>query len=315
MKLSVLLMGSFLLCNSVQADPLSSADREALLDSLQQLHDEAEGKVDAKFRVALTAFKNACASDDAAVELYLNCTERVNFDDKNKKAADFREWKRKESDRLAAPATRMALRLQLRWLVLTLLAAPEKADRAKLAVEAQQVLDAIFSAPAKFADQQDLLGQSVLSTVFAKAYEITHVKVDKWPQSPIQLDQIYEQLVMPPLRTPSQVAGLRSAWINRIQQEGAKVEFWASNRGGGEKKGSQDAPSTAFTKFTEEARPKLQWEMEIDLFRAGDEKGAASRMLAHLGKHISHLSAKDWSNELKQLLEPVATPAPAAGAP
>ena len=315
MKALTILTGSVLMLNSVCADPLSSADREALLDSLQRLHDEAEGKVDAKFRVALTAFKNASASDDAAVELYLNCTERVNFEDKNKKAADFREWKRKESDRLSDPAIKVALRMQLRWLVLTLMAVPEKADRPKLAAEAQQVVDSIFSAPAKFADQQDILGQPVLSTVFAKAYEITHVKLDNWPMSPIQLDQFYEQLVMPPLRKPSELNRLRSAWNNRIQQEGAKAEFWAGNRGADRKGAGSSTASPAATKFTEETRPKLQWEMELDLFRAGDEKGAATSMLALLQSHITHPSVKDWGDQLKRLLEPAAAPGSTAVSP
>lgn len=304
----MVLIGSALMFKSVCADPLSSADRETLLDSLQKLHDEAEGKVDAKFRVALTAFRNASASDDAALELYLTCTERVNFEDKNKKSADFREWKRKESEKLSNPAVKVALRMQLRWLVLTLMAVPEKADRLKLAVEARQIVDSIFSAPAKFADQQELLGQPVLTTVFAKAYEITHVKLENWPMSPIQLDQLYEQLVMPPLRNPSGLAGLRTAWISRIQQEGAKAEFWSGSRGVERKGGGNSIPSTAFAKFTEDTRPKLQWDMELDLFRAGDERGSATRMLAHLEKYIAHPSAKDWSNQLKRLLEPAAVP-------
>ena len=39
---------------------------------------------------------------------------------------------------------RLALRHQLRWLILTLQAASEKPDRAKLAADAQEIVDAIF---------------------------------------------------------------------------------------------------------------------------------------------------------------------------
>ena len=309
MRVPILLVGLALILNVVRAETLSPADREALLESLSKLRESAETKVDAKFRVALTAYRNAMSSDDAAIELYLNCMERVNFDEANRKSSDFREWKRKEAEKLSDPSLRLALRYQLRWLVLTLQAFPEKADRAKLAPEAQQAVDAIFNEAQNFSGQDDLLTQSVLASVFAKAYDIDRIKVENWPLAPAQLDPIYEQIILPPLRKPSRLAELHAAWTKRIQQEGARVQYWSKSRGE-DRKGAA-GPSPAYAKFVEEALPKLQWEMELDMFRSGDESGAATRMLAHLEKHIAHPSAKAWSGELGQLL----TPEPPAPAP
>lgn len=302
MRVPILLVGSALILNSVHAETLSSADREALLESLSKLRDSAETKVDAKFRVALAAYRTAMGSDAAAIELYLNCMERVNFDEANKKSSEFREWKRKEAEKLSDPALRLALRHQLRWLVLTLQAFPEKADRAKLAPEAQQAVDAIFNEAQNFSGQDDLLGQSVLATVFAKAYDINRIKIENWPLSPTLLDPIYEQIILPPLRKPARLAELHAAWTKRIQQEGARVQYWSKNRAE-DRKGAA-GPSPAYTKFVEETLPKLQWDMELDMFRSGDESGAATRMLAHLEKHIAHPSAKAWSDQLGQLLKP-----------
>jgi hypothetical protein len=312
MRIPILLVGSALILSGVHAETLSSADREALLESLSKLRESAETKVDAKFRVALAAYRTAMSSDDAAIELYLNCMELVNFDEEKKKASDFREWKRKESEKLSDPALRLALRYQLRWLVLTLQAFPEKADRAKLAAEAQQAVDAIFSEALKLSGQEDLLGQSVLATVFARAYEINRIKIENWPLSPIMIDPIYEQIILPPLRRPSRLAELHAAWTKRIQQEGAKAQYWSKTRGE-ERKGAA-GPSQTYEKFVEEALPKLQWDMELDMFRSGDESGAATRMLAHLEKHISHPSAKAWSDQLGHLLKPDA-PATTPSAP
>lgn len=311
MRVPILLVCSAMMLNCAHAEVLSSADREALLDSLAKLREAAEGKVDAKFRVALAAYRAASASDDAAIELYLNCVERVNFDEKQKKSSDFRDWKRKEADKLADPGMRAALRIQLRWLILTLQSVPEKADRIKLAADAQQVLDQFFSAPEKFKDQLDLLGQPVLTTVFASAYEINRIKVHDWPLAPTQLDAVYNQIIMPPLRTPSRLAELHSAWVKRIQQESVRAEYWNNNRGNGKKIGFAGAEnSPAYTKFLEETRPSLQWDMELDLFRAGDESGAATRMLAHLEKNITHPSAQGWSDQLGNLLKPASPPQP-----
>lgn len=320
MRVHVFLVCAALSLNSARADALSDADRETLLENLEKLRESANSKVDAKFRVALAAFREAIGSDDAAIELYLNCMEKVNFEDQQKKSADFREWKRKEAEKLSDPGLRLALRHQLRWLVLTLQATSEKADRAKLAVEAQEIVDSIFREPAKLKNQEAVLNQAVTSSVFARAYDINSAKVEKWALSPVQLDQVYDQILLPPYRIPSRLGELRATWIKRIQQEGMKMEHWSEN----DRKPKEErrigmasaAQPPAYEKFLAETQPQLQWDMEIDLFRNGDESGAAVRMLAHLGKHLAHPAAREWSKQFEELLKPAAAePAPESGTP
>ncbi len=305
MRVPILLICSALITQGVNAQSLSEADREALLERLEDLRNAAEGSVEAKLRIALAAYRNAIGDDDAAIDLYLNCTERLNFDEKEKKSSDFREWRRKKADELSDPAFRVALRLQLRWLVLTLMAADKDADRDKLAVEARQVLDSIFSVPDKLRGQEGVLGDSALSTVFARAYEISHIKVEDWPASPIDVSAIYEDLIMPPLRNPSQVKELQAAWIRRINQEGAMAEIWNTDDGKDKKPANGNPRPDAYEKFVEITRPKLQWEMELDLYDVGDESGAAVRMLALIEKNLGHPSVKAWNRELTELLAPI----------
>ncbi len=311
MRAPILLVCSVFILNCVHAERLSDADRETLLGNLDKIRETSDSKVDAKFRVALAAFKNAVVSDEAAMELYLNCIDRVNFQEQQKKAADFREWKHKEADKLADPGLPLALRHQLRWFILTLQATSETANRAKLAAEAQEIVDAIFRDPEKLKNQEGLLGQSVTATVFARAYDINHVKIENWPMSPVQLDTIYDEILLPPYRNPAHVADLRAGWIKRIQQEGAKVEHWKGNFHEDKKGAIATTPqSPEYEKFLEFTQPKLQWDMEVDLFHNGDESGASVRMLAHLEKHITHPSVRDWSDQFRLLLkpEPLATP-------
>lgn len=220
------------LCSSaVRAELLSDADREALLENLEKLRDAAMSKIDARFRIAMAAYRDALASDDAAMDLYLRCIEKVNFEDQQKDKGDFNAWKRQDDTKakLSDLSFRLALRYQLRWLVLTLQASSEKANRKALAADAQEIVDAIFRDADKLAGQQQELNQAVTSTVFARAYEIGHLendKSEKWPLSPVQLGEIYGTIVFPPLRSPSRVTELRSAWIKRIQQESIKVDAW-----------------------------------------------------------------------------------------
>jgi hypothetical protein len=326
MKVPVLLFCSALALTSVHAEILSDADRETLLENLEKLKEGAESTMDARFRLAIAAFRNAIASDDAAIELYLKCLEKVNFADQQKSAGDFREWKRKQDEELSDPALRLALRHQLRWLVLTLQAASENADRSKLAGDAQSIVDAIFSDPERLRGQEKTLAQPVTSSVFARAYDINAVKVEKWPLSPVQLEQVYEDILLPPYRTPGRTNELRAVWIKRIQQEGAKIEHMAveKTRNGNRNDDREEkriGMASAMRppeveKFLEDTVPKLQWEMEMDLFRSGDQSGAAVRMLAHLEKYISHPSAREWGGQLRALLKPPAAPvAPEEPAP
>ncbi len=328
MRVPILLVCAVLSIQGAHAENLSDADRETLLENLEKIRDASDSKVDARFRIALAAFRNALSSDDAAIDLYLSCMEKVNFEDLRKKAADFREWKANEREKLSDPGLRLALRHQLRWLMLTLEAASIKADRVKLVTDAQEAVDGIFRDSDKLKNQQEILSQSVTSSVFARAYDINHVKVENWSLSPIDVEAIYEDILLPPYRRPNGLPRLRAGWIKRIQQETVKAELWTARRrenreerGGerGEKRigMASDMLSPEYQKFIEEDLPKLFWEMEVDLFRNGDESGSSIRMLAHLEKYINHPSAREWSDQFKTLLKPeAAVPIPAtAGEP
>lgn len=297
------------------AAPLTAADREALLERLEKLKENADSKVDARFRLAIDAYRAALQSDDAAMDLYLKCIEKVNFEEQLKKNADFRDWKRKEADHLSNASFRLALRYQLRWLVLTLMASSADPDIKQLANEAQETVDSIFRDADKLESQGSLLGQAVTSTVFARAYEIGGLDNPDWPLSPVQLEQVYSKIIFPRYRSPERVESLRAAWIRRIQQEGIKIETLSGNRAG-RKNGLSTAPqSPEEERFNAETVPELQWEMEVDLFRSGDESAAAMRMLQHIEKHISHRSARNWGEQFQSLLRPKLPPNPPGSAP
>ena len=338
MRILVTLICAALTIAAARAETLSAADREALLENLEKLRNAASSKVDARFRIAMARYRAAMVSDEAALALYLECTELVNFKAQQKKTSEFLEWKRQDDvkSKLSDPGFRLALRYQLSWLVLTLQASSEKANLRTLGTEAQELVDAIFREADKLAGQEQELNQAVTSTVFARAYEIGNLENEKWPASPVHLDEFYGKVVFPPLRSPSRVDSLRAAWTKRIQQEGIKVEAgWGTGRnrnsgngngnGNGRGKGDKgdkgdkadrrdgmaaDLKGPEYERFMTETLPELQWQMEMDLFRSGDESTAAMHMLAHIEKHINHKQARKWGEEFKNLLKPKAPLAP-----
>lgn len=311
MRITALLLAPLIAVSSVQAESLSAADREELLERLEKLRENADSKVSERFRLAITAYRSAAGSNTAALDFYVDCIEKVNFKDQRRKNSDFRDWKRREAEKLSAPGLRLALRLQLSWLILTLRAASEKIDRESLLPEVVQIMDAIVRDADKLKDHQQTLNQPVSSSVFARAYDLGNIEVDNWPLAPGELGKIYDEILLPPLRNPRSIAALRSAWIMRIQQEMALQEARTSGDNGGSKKIGTVAAlrSPAYELFLAEVVPELQWQMELDLFKNGDEQAAALRMLGHVEKHINHKSARKWTGEFSQLLTPVKTTA------
>jgi hypothetical protein len=307
------LIPALALLSPARAQTLSPADREALLEKLEKMREDANSKVDARFRAAIAAYTNALGSDDAAMDLHLNCIQKVDFQNQQKKESEFREWKRREADKLNAPGRGLALRLQLRWLILTLRAASPKADRDQLLPSVQEIADIIARDAERLRSQREILQQSVTSSAFARAYEITGVDVENWPMSPANIAEIYEKILLPPLRRPGQLEALRAAWVRRIQAEIAIEQSSVGNDDGGERKngGGGQGRANDYQRFMTETVPELQWQMEIDLFSSGDQQGAAMRMLSQLEKYMNHKSARKWGDELKNILSPQqAAPSP-----
>ncbi|MEK6232489.1 MAG: hypothetical protein N2A42_11620 [Luteolibacter sp.] len=298
MRLPALLLALF--GSPVVAEDLTHSDREALLERLEIIRKESATNIDARFLTAISAFRGAMTSGAAAMDLYLKCEEMVNFEEMQKKNVDFREWKRKNTDKLSDKGFREALRQQLRWLVLTLEAASEDADRDRLAVEAGKVLDSIVSDAEDYSEYRAVLQQGVTSSVFARAYDVNGVTVENWALSPVPVAAIYEQVILPQLRRPDRLASLQSAWAKRMVQESTLLDAWSGRPGGKRKSGTR---SPAYEKFISQTLPKLQWESEVDLFSNGDEQAAALRMVDHIKRNMSHDAAPKWIDDFTALIQ------------
>ncbi|MCW1924102.1 hypothetical protein OKA05_16160 [Luteolibacter arcticus] len=303
----------------LHADPLSEADREALIEKLDNLRDTAKEKAMGRLGVAMAAYKAAMGSDEVAMEFYLKCVEKVEFEDQKKSAQDFREWKRRQEDRLKQDGLGRCLRHQLRWLVLSLEAAEAQGNFKELAPKASAALDDIFSNPDQFAGNVGPLREPVTNTVFARAYNIGGVKVENWPLSPLELPAVFNQIMFPPLRATGKLDLMREQWQRRIRYEGLmrKEMTGGGGGGGGEGRGRGEGRgegrgdggraeenSAEYEKFISETLPDLKWQMEEDMYKAGDQQRAAVNMLTHIETHLTHPKARDWAERFRSLIDP-----------
>jgi hypothetical protein len=287
---------------AVRAEPLSLADREVLLEKLAKLHDSAREKAMGRIGSAIAAFRTGMASDDAAAELYLKCVEKVEFEDRRRSSQEFREWKRHQDDRLKDPGLRRCLRHQLRWLVLSLEAAEAGDNRDALAPKAVEALDAIFGNPDQFEGNVDPLREPVTSTVFARAYNLGGAKLKNWPLSPLDIGEVFDLVIFPPLIKDGKFDALRDQWLKRVRYETTVREAWTGDPG------KKNERSLEYEKFIAETLPDLKWQMEESLYAAGDERRAAANMLAHLEENLTHPKAREWGERFLKQIEPPATP-------
>lgn len=283
-----------------QAGLLSEGDRQALLEQLEALKEGAGGRASSRAENALVAFRGAVGSDERAHELYLNCVEKVRFEDQKRSSQDFREWKRRHKEREDSPGFRRVLRHQLNWLLITIEAnSTEEGKSAELSAKAVKALDTILGDEELESPQFRTLEQDVTKTVFAIAYGIEGG--EKWPASPMKLRNIYQKHVLPPLEAKKDVAAFRSAWGKWIQQEANLQEA----RSRAPQKGERSA---AYERFLVERRPQMLWELEQTVFKIGDQKGAALAMLEHLKNFSGHKNEVQWTKDFFELLTPQEAP-------
>lgn len=293
------------------AEPLTQADRQALIEQLDALRGEAGRTASQRLDGAAADFAAAMKSNEAATTLYVKCVEKVDFEERDRKAADFREWKRRHKDRLADGGHAVALRHQLRWMVLTMKAAGAPEGKLELAPELLAALEAIYRTPEELRGHVEMLAQPVNATVFARAYGLTGYEVEGWPMAPLQgkgggirVEGPFDLVIFPSLRVEKAHDALRDAWRRRIQFEEVARGFWAEDSDG-------EGQSRARERFLADGRPQLIWGMEEDLFRSGDERRAALALLKHLEQHIGHSQARGWEARFRELVDP---PAPSTSA-
>ncbi len=287
---------------SAEPATLSDSDRRELQDQLDEVLNVAKSTSEKRFVRAMSAFRSAIDSDSAAYELYLECYERVNFIDKQKSGQDFREWKRKHNDREDLTEFKRVLRHQLNWLLLSIEASAKPEDIYQFSDKAVKKIDTIMSELEQLKSQQKILSRSVLSSVYAKAFDINGLEADGWPLSPTDITNVYENLVMPPIRDEGNATRLRAAWIKRIKQVGQMKLEWSntpeSNKVGIKKE--TEAPD--YVKWLDDGYLKLLWSMEKDCYAVGDEVTASRNMLTHVKKHIKHKLSLEWVKELEGII-------------
>jgi hypothetical protein len=139
-----------------------------------------------------------------------------------------------------------------------------------------------------------VLRESAFESNFVRAYDVA--SPSDWPGAPLEIEDVYRKVVLPPYEKEKDFANYRNAWQKMTVQLATLVEMTGQEAETGGK-------SPAFERFVSDRRPELQWELERNIFNLGDERTAAKNMLSHLEEHAGHESELAWALEFQQLLE------------
>lgn len=269
-----------------QLSPQVAREITERLDALQRTTEQNAQRT---FQEALRQIRAASASPSTAVTFYTECVRQVNFEESERSQSEFREWRKNNEQRLRDPALRRVLQLQLLWLEMTLRATMSEVDRTQLAREAQRYQNDLHSEAENLSQYRDLLNRSVLETEFARALRVHTIRPQNWPANPLDVAAVYNQIILPPLRTARDLRAMRDAWAARLRHQETLVSVWTDPR------------RRNLQKFLIEDRPQLVWDMHKDLFVAGDANASARAMLAHIQENIPHPRSINWVQELRQL--------------
>lgn len=287
-----------------QNPTLTPAEQETILKRLESLRDEAGRLASGRVASAVAAYRNALSGNEATIDLYYQCIEKVRYVDQNRPLIEFREWKRAQKDKFSALSFRQALRFQLRWLLLGLEMAEKELAPGDMAEKAAEVVATITRDAKDLGPHMALLRDNAFGTVFAHAYRVGHLAPDGWPTSQLPVGPVYERLILPRLRAGGDIKRLEAAWTTRINQETTLVTVAAQ--------ADKEKGEANLDRFNTEERPQLVWKMLTDIYRAGGQRQSAGKMLAFLEANLGHRSAVEWATEMRELLLVAGPEAPSA---
>tara|TARA_R110002096_G_scaffold373589_1_gene567072 strand:- start:4830 stop:5768 length:939 start_codon:yes stop_codon:yes gene_type:complete len=272
------------------AEELTEAQLEKILAELTSIEAVVEGKRVSTRASALDMFRSASGSDKAAYEFYMTCVKELQFDRREARFSEFRDWRDKNEARLKEDSMVAAMRLQLQYLVLTLRAA-EGVDRELIVPELEKFVAGIV------ANVEDLEGNgmkalrsAVNRTVFAEAYELNQsLQVEDWSYSPGNIGSVYDQSVFPFYREQNP-EGLSAAWDRRIGLEKRMLEL------------TQADNKLALENFQTERLPRMYWAKAVDLYRSASQQQGALSMIQILRANPDHPDATRWLEAFRNLL-------------
>ncbi len=277
-----------LLATAALAQDTPPVDTSAMLTSLQQLKEKHEASTKAQQDKLIEEFAAAGANNSTAIAFYEDAIRATQFEGQNRENAQFRDWKKREGDKLKNPDLQNAARLSLNYLALTLRrAAGDKIEA--LIPPLMAYADQVDAGGDGLADQ-DLMKRPVNDNIFVRWYGIGNMLagVKDWELTPGKTDGIYSKTILPQFRKTKDPR-LLQYWDNKIQREAAQAS----------------RTTLAFTAdaFDQTRKPALLWSRSQDMLLLGQRNRAIGEMFALIKNNPTHPDSGAWISKLESILQ------------
>lgn len=306
--------------------PLTEEEMAKLKEQVDLLEKDLAKKRGGMHAAQIAILREAMSGNEKAFNFWLDCKKEQDFEMKGKTATEFSDWKRGQIKTTGTnDAFCAGLRLQIHFLMLAVLHshADTPAQEAEVATGAVTYLEGLTAicekeenlakaivasimetgadpgqsitvenlqeTLAKVREASSALGGSVLDSIFAK-----HLKLDGsvHPRPGAanhagNIDEIYDRLVLEPLRRKKDAAGIAAAWAKRIDQTGRVAKATKIDEIG--------------ERYTDVKVPAMKFALYRDQWTAGQQKQAAAAMITLISAHPTHKDSQAWMETLKRL--------------
>ena len=283
---------SFLLLHTVglHAQPLelNPAQREYLLQKAAELQATARKEMQMNQSTAIGFLNRAANHADAALDLYLEAVERVDFKQEGKKESDFREWRDNRQDQFRDDAFKQALQLQAQYILLTMEVMQSKSNE-----DLERIVPKVVTYAGRVTALQPLDRRHILNRSLESTYLVRHMGIHTsnnlnraWVMKPGDTQKMYDSFVFPTIIKLNNSELLQEAWEARMGQERTLAQ-----------------KMNALAKFNSHRLLELYWQRAKDYHALGDLENGLLSMLSLLQNNTQHPRALEWSEEFQALIE------------
>jgi len=289
--LFVSLISVFFLCTiGLYAQPiqLNPAQKEYLLQKAAELQATARKQMQMNQSTAIAMLNRAANDADAALDIYLEAVEEVDFKREGKKESDFREWRDNRQDQFRDDAFARAIQLQAQYLLLTLEVMQSKSDE-----DLGRIIPKVLTYAGRVAALHPLDRRHILNRSLDSMYLVRHMGIHTstnlnrdWVTRPGDTQRMYDSFVFPTIIKLNDSELLKEAWEKRMGQERTLAQ-----------------KMNAVASFTSRRLLELYWQRAKDYHAMGDLENGLLSMLNLLQNNTQHPRALEWSEEFQSLIE------------
>ncbi|MEZ0258789.1 MAG: hypothetical protein ACAI37_26145, partial [Chthoniobacter sp.] len=317
---------------TLHAQDAPTVDVNGLLKQLHTLRDQQAVQARTSKLSAIQTLSAAANSTERAFKLWEDAVQATQMDGAGKEAAQLRQWRDTEGELFKEREVQNAVHLHLEWLVISLQRSngaavkdllPAIINYSKELLADQAMMEALDDTikkekaapgPGKAKNQNakddqatrrthdSILNKNINNSIIVQWLKLgDFLTLDKWENTPGNLDGIYNRIVQPELRN---------------ERDPRVMDFWDMKLKKEADSATKSKLSFEVDKFNTQRRPALLWNRAQEYTYLGQKNRAVTEMFNLIKTYPNHPDASDWVTALEAVLAPQPAPdAPPATVP